>query len=493
MASAEAAMTGTPEYRLFIDGKWVRSSRNAQTDDRNPATGAIYARVEQAGEAEALAAIAAADSAHAGWAATSVSERTRLLLRVADGLERRRGELVDVLIDEAGSIPAKAHFEIDYCIDLCHSAAADARYLMGETLPATIPGQFGFTIRRPLGVVVGISPFNVPLLLSMKKVCLALAAGNSFVLKPSEETPVVGLKIAALFEEAGLPAGVLNVIPGPAEALGTVLISDPRVRLVSFTGSTRVGRQIAVEAARHLKKLTLEMGGKSPLIILADADLDYAIESAAFGVFFHQGQACMAGSRIIVEDPLHDRFAEAFAARVAGYRCGSPREPGVVIGPLIRPTQGGFIIAQIDEAVAAGARLLTGGTATGHFMQPTVLADVTPAMRIFDEESFGPVTSIIRARDHEHALALANQSRYGLSAGVITNDLQRAMALAMGLEAGMVHLNNCTLADEPHVPFGGVKDSGFGREGGRYSMEALTELKWITVQAGRRAYPPIGF
>jgi aldehyde dehydrogenase (NAD+) len=235
------------------------------------------------------------------------------------------------------------------------------------------------------------------------------------------------------------------------------------------------------------------MGGKSPLVILADADFDYAIESAAFGAFFHQGQACMAGSRIIVEDALFDRFAQAFAPRVAGYKVGNPREPGVVIGPLIRDSQCAFIAGQIGEAVDAGASLLTGGTYRERYFQPTILSEVTPEMRIFDEESFGPVTSLVRARDADHALALANHSAYGLSAGVITNDLQKAMAFAERLETGMVHINGCTLADEPHVPFGGVKNSGYGREGGLYSMNELTELKWITIQHGRRAYPPIGF
>jgi aldehyde dehydrogenase (NAD+) len=487
-----ASTVDVPHYDLFIGGQWVRSSRNAPVDDYNPADGTLYARVEQAGEEEARKAITAAEAAGGTWGAAPVAERVAMLMRVAGVLEKRRGEIVDVLIDEAGSLPGKAHFEVSYCVDLCHSAAGDARHVFGDTLPRTMPGQFGFTLRRPLGVVVGISPFNVPLLLSMKKICLALAAGNTFVLKPSEETPVLGLKIASIFEEAGLPAGVLNVIPGPAEALGDVLIADPRVRLVSFTGSTRIGRRIGAEAARHLKKFTLEMGGKSPLVILADADLDYALESAAFGAFFHQGQACMAGCRIIVEDGVFDRFAEAFPARVAGYKVGSPREAGVVIGPLIRDSQCGFIAGQIAEAVDHGAHVLTGGTYRDRYFQPTVLSDVTPEMRIFDEESFGPVTSLVRARDSAHALELANQSSYGLSAGIITNDLQKAFDFAERLETGMVHINGCTLADEPHVPFGGIKNSGYGREGGKYSMDELTELKWVTVQMGQRAYPPIG-
>lgn len=482
-----------PHLALFIDGEWRNSQSEPPALDHNPATGAVYAVVEQAGEQEALDAIAAADEAAAAWGATSVIERADLLQRVAGIIEARRGEIVDVLIDEAGSLPIKAHFEVNYAINLCNSAAADARYLLGETLPATQPGQFGFTIRKPLGVIVGISPFNVPLLLSMKKICLALAAGNTFVLKPSEETPAIGLKIASLFEEADLPKGVLNVIPGPAQALGDVLIADPRVKLVSFTGSTKVGKRIGVEAARHLKKFTLEMGGKSPMVILADADFDYALEAAAFGAFFHQGQACMAGSRIIVEAPLYDRFVDAFAERVRQYKVGNPREEGVVIGPLIRATQCPMIAGQIEEAVAAGARLVAGGGYEGHYLQATVLADVTPEMRIFDEESFGPITSIVRARDAAHALELANETQYGLSAAVVTNDLERAMAFAREMEAGMVHINDCTLADEPHVPFGGIKNSGFGREGGPYSMAELTELKWITIQAGKREFPPIGF
>lgn len=482
-----------PHYSLFINGEWRKSNSEPAVRDINPADGSVFAIVEQAGEAEALEAIAAADAAAEAWGNTSVIERADLLQRVAAIFEARRAEIADVLIDEAGSLPIKAHFEVNYAINLSNSAAADARYLLGETLPLTQAGQLGFTIRRPLGVIVGISPFNVPLLLSMKKICLALAAGNTFVLKPSEETPVIGLKIASIFEEAGLPKGVLNVIPGPAQALGDVLIADPRVKLVSFTGSTKVGKRIGAEAARHLKKFTLEMGGKSPMIILADADFDYALEAAAFGAFFHQGQACMAGSRIIVEAPLYDRFVEAFATRVRSYKVGNPREDGVVIGPLIRASQCPMIAGQIEESVAAGAKLMAGGSFDGHYLQPTVLADVTPDMRIFDEESFGPITSIIRADDAEHALELANMSQYGLSAALVTNDLQRAVAFANRLESGMVHINDCTLADEPHVPFGGVKNSGYGREGGPYSMAELTELKWITIQSGKREFPPIGF
>ncbi len=492
-ATLGARTPDVPRFDLFIDGSWRPSSSGKTAEDFNPADGSVYALVAQASETDAHDALAAADRAARFWGNTTVIERVELLRKVEQILEERRMELVDVIVDEAGSLPGKAHFEVDYCIKLCRSVAADALYVTGETLPATSPGQTGYTIRRPLGVVVGISPFNLPLFIAMKKVCPAIAAGNTFVLKPSEETPVVGLKIASIFEQAGLPPGVINVIPGAAEALGNVLISDPRVRMIAFTGSTRVGKQIGSEAARHLKKITLEMGGKNPMIVLADADFDYALESAAFGAFFHHGQACLAGSRIIVEAPLYDRFVDAFAQRVRGYKIGAPREEGTVIGPLIRASQCPFIAKQIEEAVAVGARLMTGGGYRDRYFEPTVLADVTADMRIFEEESFGPVAAIIRTDNAEHALEIANRTSYGLAAAVMTNDLALATRFAAELEVGMVFINDCTLNDEPNAPFGGIKQSGYGREGGKYSMQALTELKWVTVRTQGHPYPPLGF
>jgi aldehyde dehydrogenase (NAD+) len=376
-----------------------------------------------------------------------------------------------------------------YCIDLLRSAAGDARHIFGETLPHSASGQIGMTIRQPLGVIAGIAPFNAPFLLAMKKVVLALAAGNCFVLKPSEETPVTGLKIAEVFHEAKLPPGVLNVVPGPAKDVGDVLLSDPRVRMITFTGSTKVGKLIAVEAAKNLKKFTLEMGGKNPLIVLRDADVNYAVRAGCFGIYFHQGQVCMANSRIIVEAPVFDEFCEKFAARAKTYKVGDPHDPQTVIGPLIRRTQCAFIDEHVADAAAKGAKVLTGGTHQDNFYQPTVIAGVTPQMRIYSEESFGPITSIIKVDSAEEALTIANDTSYGLSAGVITNDLQKAMDLALRLESGMVHINDTTVSDEPHIPFGGIKNSGFGREGGNYSMEEMTELKWITIQLGQRQFP----
>jgi vanillin dehydrogenase len=489
MSAAFELIDGIPNYNLYVGGQWVRSSRNEAAESRNPATGELFAKVQQAGAAETELAISAAHGAYKAWAATPVSARESIFFRAADVLAAKTKEIVDVLIQESGSIAGKAGFEVGYCFDLLRTAAAEMRRSPGETMPLTSPGQFGFTVRQPLGVIAGIAPFNAPFLLAMKKVVMALAAGNGFILKPSELTPVTGLKIAEVFDEAGLPPGLLSVVPGLASEVGAAIFADPRVRMITFTGSTQTGRHLAVEAAKTLKRFTLEMGGKSPLIVLGDADVDYAVRAAAFGIFFHQGQVCMANSRILVEEPIFDAFCERFVAVAKSLKVGDPREPDTVIGPLIRGTQCAVIDGHVEDAVGKGAKLLCGATHEAQYYWPTVLSGVTREMRIFREESFGPVTSIIKVRDHNEALEIANDTDYGLSAGVITNDMQKAMELAFSLDSGMVHLNDCTVSDEPHAPFGGVKNSGYGREGGRFSMEEMTELKWITIQSGQRAFP----
>jgi len=435
------------------------------------------------------AAIDAADAAKAAWGATLAAEREAILHRAADELEKARDEMVELLIDEAGSTFGKAQFEVPFAANLVRSIAGEARRIHGDVFPADVPGMISIAIRRPLGVVAGISPFNFPIVLSLKKVAFALATGNTFVLKPSEEASLIGLKLAEIFERAGLPPGVLNVVPGDGPTLAKVLFDDPRVKLISFTGSTTVGRSIATECSKRGKRVILEMGGKSPLIVLKDADVDYAVDTACFGIFIHQGQICMAGSRIIVETPIYETFLERFVAKARTLKVGDPRDPHTIIGPLIRSSQCPMIDRKIKEAVAAGASLLTGGTYEGNFFHPTVLADVTPNMAAFRDELFGPVAAVSRANDANHALALANNSSYGLSSAVLTNNLQLAMQFALELEAGMVHINGPTIHDEGVVPFGGVKDSGKGREGGRWSVEEMTEVKWVTIQMGRRAYP----
>jgi acyl-CoA reductase-like NAD-dependent aldehyde dehydrogenase len=478
-------MSSTP----YISGKNLDVPASLLTDVINPANQRPFAKIFMAREQHMRAAIDAAEAAKAAWAATLAADRERLIMRFADELEAARNEMVDLLIEEGGSTFGKAQFEVSFAGNLIRSIAGEARRIHGEVFPSDVPGLISMAIRRPLGVVAAISPFNFPVVLSMKKVAFALACGNTVVLKPSEETSLVGLKLAEIMQRAGAPAGIFNVVPGDGPTMAQVLYDDPRVKLISFTGSTKVGRIIATECAKRGKRVVLEMGGKSPLIVLKDADLDYAVDTACFGIFIHQGQICMAGSRIIVEAPIYEEFLKRFVAKAATMKVGDPRDHHTVIGPLIRSSQCPMIDKKIKDAVAAGARLLTGGKYEGNFYHPTVVADVTPDMAAFRDELFGPVAAVSKAHDADHALALANNSAYGLSSAVLTNNLQLAMRFAMELEAGMVHLNGPTIHDEATVPFGGVKDSGSGREGGRWSTDEMTEVKWITIQIGKRPYP----
>lgn len=477
------------EYQLFINGEYRPASSGKTEDSLNPATGEVFATVHQANTEDAQLAIGAAEKAFENWKDVLPSQREAIFLKAADIFDARADELRDILIDESGSTLMKAGYETHHAPAMLRGIAGECRRVTGDTYNSDYPGVKSYSIRRPLGIVLAIAPFNFPLLLGLRKIGWAMAAGNTVVLKPSEVTPVVGLKIAEVFKEAGLPAGVLNVIPADAADLGDSLIADPRVKKVTFTGSTKVGKIIASKAASYLKKFTLELGGKNPMIILNDADVDYAVNAAAFSNFMHQGQVCMTGSRVIVEAGVYEIFCQKFAEKVRDLKTGNPREPGVVIGPLIRPTQPDFIQQQVDNAVEQGAHLLTGGSYEGSYYQPTVLSDITPEMSIFKTECFGPVASVIKAEDHLHAMALANDSDYGLSSAVITNDLQKAMLLSEGIESGMVHINGPTIRDEAVVPFGGVKNSGFGREGGRFAMEEFTELKWVTIQTGQQTFP----
>ena len=378
-------LDGVRTYKLYVDGEWISSSRNELADSINPATGEVFARTHQAGAEEVLRAIDAAERANETWGNSVASEREEMLLRTGQVIASRIDEIRDMLVAECGSVANKAMWEIDYVTDLLRSTAGDVRHVFGETLPVTIPGQISMSVRRPLGTIAGIAPFNSPFLLSMKKIAFALAAGNTFILKPSEETPISGALIADIFHEAGLPKGVFNVVPGIPDEVGKLLIADPRIRMITFTGSTRTGRHLAVEAAKYLKKFTLEMGGKSPLIVLRDADIDHAVNAATFGAFLHQGQVCMASSKVIVEAPIFDEFCRRFVAKASTLVVGDPRDTKTFIGPLIRRSQCDFIAGQIEDAREKGATVLTGGTFKDRFFQPTVLRDVNRDMRIYHE------------------------------------------------------------------------------------------------------------
>ena len=474
--------------KMYIEGRWVESDSGETFPDNNPATGELYAEVAKGGRADADRALASAYAARKTWAATPATERAKMLYQASATLQRRLEEFAGVLIAEGGSMFGKAMFEASYTVDLLHTAGEHCKQLLGQTMPSE-QDRLSMTIYRPLGTVAAVSPWNFPLLLSVNKVAYALAAGNTVILKPSSDTPVIGLKLASLFEEIGLPPGVFNVITGPGGELGEALATDDRVSLITLTGSTPTGKKVAQKAAAHLKKYTLELGGKDPLIILGDADLDYAVNAAAFGAFMHQGQICMSVERIIVEQSIAEEFANRLAAKAATLPIGDPSLPTTVIGPLINDEQVQKVHAQVEDALARGARVLTGGTYDQRFYAPTVLADVTRDMLVAREETFGPLAPVIAVKDVAEALEVANDTPYGLSSGVITNDIRKALFLAEGLEAGMVHINDSSVNDEPHCPFGGCKDSGIGREGGRHSMEAMSEIKWVTIQRAERQYP----
>lgn len=348
-------------------------------------------------------------------------------------------------------------------------------------------------VRQPVGVVAGIGPWNAPLILSLRSVCMPIAYGNTAILKPSTESSVAGgILIAEVFHQAGFPAGVLNVVtngPGKSGEIGDELIENPKVRRINLTGSSEVGRRLAEKAGRYLKRVALELGGQNPMIILRDADIDYAVNAAAFGGFIHQGQICMSTRRIIIERPVAAAFTDKFVAKVSRLKVGDPRDPNTVIGPIINKQQLNDIKKSVDAAVRDGAKVLCGAKTEGLCYYPTVLTNVKPGTPFCYEETFGPVVSIVEAEDIEQAISIANETPYGLSAAVITGDFSKGLAVAERIESGIVHINDQTVHDEPQVPFGGLKDSGWGRFGGRAGLEEFTELRWISMQRSPRRYP----
>lgn len=475
-------------YKLFIKGEWVDAHGGMTFDDLNPYTGELFAKVAKADTGDAENAMAAAFDARQPWAGMPAAERAKILSKAADVLEKKMLEFSQVLTLEGGGTVGKAMFEIFQTVDLLRTAAADCKHILGENFH-TDPTKLSFTTRRPWGTVVGISPWNFPLILSMYKVAYGLAAGNTVVLKPASETPVIGLKIGELFQEAGLLPGALNIVTGPGYIVGDALIKDQRCSYVTITGETTTGLHVAQTAAAQMKKYTLELGGKNPLIVLSDVDLDFAVNTAAFSTFLHQGQICMSAGRVIVEETIAEEFSEKLAAKAAGLSAGDPADPSTVVGPLINDAQVKKVDHLVQDAVANGAALMHGGTYDGRVYQPTVLGGVNAAMQIYHEETFGPIASIIRVKDEKEALQVANDTKYGLSAGLVTNDITKALFLFERLEAGMVHVNNGSIDADAVCPFGGCKSSGQGREGGRYSIESMTQVKWVTIQKSQKQYP----
>ena len=478
---------------MYIGGKWVCAIDGETFDDYNPYSGEVFARLPSGKRRDARKACDAAAAAFPEWSHTPPAKRQRYLLRAADIFEERQQEILNIVAQETGAAFGFGMFQTDFVSGLLREAAAQVHAIGGEIIPADLPGAFFMAIRQPVGVVAGIAPWNAPLILSLRAVALPMACGNTTVLKPSAEAPVSGgIVFAEVFEEAGFPKGVFNVVtngPGFSGEVGDELIEHPKVQRLSFTGSSEVGRQIAEKAARHLKKVTLELGGNDPLIVLKDADVDYAVNAATFGRFNHQGQICMSSKRIIVERPLAAHFTKKFVEKARTLKVGDPQDPDTIVGPLINQVQVDKLHKQVQEAIKQGAKLVCGGKYDRLCYYPTVLTNVAPSMNIAREETFGPVAPIIVVEDADEAVRVANDSRFGLSAGVITGDFQKGLEIAERLESGMVHINDSSLHDEPQVPFGGMKESGYGRHGGRAAIEEFTELRWISIQRTPRQYP----
>ena len=481
------------EYKMYINGEWVDALDRAMYDDYNPYTGEVFARVPSGKRGDARRAIEAAAAAFPAWSNTLPAERQALFLKAADILQKKQNEIVTILAEETGCTFGFAMFQTMFTPGLLREAASQVHNPIGEIIPADLPGAFYMAIRQPVGVVAGIAPWNAPLILSLRAICLPIAYGNTAVLKPSTESSVSGgVVIAEIFHEAGFPKGVLNLVtngPGGSGEVGDELIENPRVRRINFTGSTSVGRQLAEKAGRHLKRVSLELGGQNPLVILRDADVDYAVNAAAFGAFLHQGQICMSVRRIIVEKPIAREFTEKFVKKISAFKVGNPKEPDTIIGPLINKQQFSQVKGNVDAAVRDGAKILCGGKTEGLCYHPTVLTNVKPSTPFAREETFGPVVSVIEVENEEEAVRAANETAYGLSAGVITRDFVKGLAVAERIETGIVHINDQSVHDEPQVPFGGVKDSGWGRFGGRAALEEFTELRWISMQRTPRQYP----
>ncbi|MFT4173921.1 MAG: aldehyde dehydrogenase [Rhodocyclaceae bacterium] len=480
------------DIQMSIGGERRGATGGGVFERRNPLDGTVASRAPAATVADARAAVAAAQAAFPAWSASGPNERRAHLLAAASALEARADAFADAMAAETGASGLWAGFNVHLAAGMLREAAALTTQINGEVIPSDVPGNVAMGLRRPAGVVLGMAPWNAPVILGVRALATPLACGNTVVLKGSELCPAThGLIIEAL-QAAGLPAGVVNYVTNaPADAAHVVeaMIADPAVRRVNFTGSTRVGRLIAQTCATHLKPVLLELGGKAPLVVLDDADIDAAVAAAAFGAFAHSGQICMSTERIIVDARIADAFVDKLVAKSRGLPLGDPRHGPVVLGSVVDMHTVEHCNALIDDALARGATLLCGGHADDTLMPATLLDHVTDAMRLFAEETFAPVKAIVRVNGVEEAIAAANHSEYGLSSAVFGRDVARAWQVAMRIEAGICHINGPTVHDEAQMPFGGVKGSGYGRFGGRAGIDAFTETRWITLQTTPRQYP----
>lgn len=476
---------------MLINGKDVPALDGRTFERRDPFTGKVATVAPAASVKDASAAVKAAAAAFPSWSQTGPSDRRALLLKAADTMEAMTPDFIELGACETGATAPWIGFNCSLSAGILREAAAMTTQITGEVIPANKPGTLAMSQRKSHGVCLGIAPWNAPVILGTRAVAMAIACGNTAVLKASELCPAMHLAIGEVFRRAGFPDGVLNVVtnaPKDAAEIVQALIADKAVRHVKFTGSTAVGRIIAKTAAEYLKPVVLELGGKAPMIILDDADLEAAVNGAAFAAFMNQGQICMSAERIIVEEGIADQFIAALATKTQGLPAGDPRGP-VVLGSLVSSEAADKMERIIEDAVAKNGKVIAGGKRTGTIFEATLIENVSPEMKIYAEESFGPVKPIIRVKDEDEAVRVANDTEYGLSASVYSSNIQRALSVADRIQSGICHINGPTVSDEAQMPFGGVKDSGYGRFGGKAGIEAFTTLRWVTIEDPKQHFP----
>ncbi len=492
-ASTTSQENKVSDLSMLINGLAVGAEKGATFERRNPLDGSVATRAPAASAADAVAAVEAAAEAFKTWRETGPGTRRALLLKAADALEAKTPKFVEAVPAETGATGMWAGFNVMLAAGMIREAASLTTQIGGEVIPSDVPGSLAMGVRQPAGVVLGIAPWNAPVILGVRAIATPLACGNTVILKGSENCPRTHQLIVEAFQDAGFPPGVVNYITNaPADAATVVeaMVAHPAVRRVNFTGSTRVGKLIAMTCAKYLKPVVLELGGKAPMVVLDDADLEAAVNGAAFGAFANSGQICMSTERIVVDRKIADDFVSMFAKKARGLPLGDPRKPEpVVLGSVIGMGTVEHCNALIDDALAKGARLVCGGKAENTLMPATILDHVTPKMRIYHEETFGPVKCVVRVNGVDEAIACANDNEYGLSAAVFGRDTARAITVAQRIDSGICHVNGPTVHDEAQMPFGGVKGSGMGRFGGKAGIAEFTELRWITVQTGERHYP----
>ena len=476
--------------KQYIRGVWRDGESKVSMPNINPYNGSELATMKLATVQDIDQAYQASFTAQKLWEKVNPYKRREIMENAVTYIEKHEEEITEMIIDELGATRLKAAFEIGLVKNMIKEAATFPLRMEGKILPSIEDNKENRLYRIPAGVVGVISPFNFPFFLSMKSVAPALGAGNGVVLKPHEETPVTGgTLIAKIFEEAGIPAGLLNVVVADITEIGDALIEHPIPRIISFTGSTQVGSHIGQIAIKNFKKPVLELGGNSAFIVMEDADIDYAVNAATFSRFTHQGQICMSANRILVQRSIYDLFNEKYKEKVSSLKVGDPREPETVIGPVVNDRQASNLEIIINDSIKQGASIILQGNIQGNMVEPTILGDVTTDMIISQEELFGPVVCVMPFETEEEAIAIANNTRFGLSGAIHTSNVETGVEMAKKIHTGMIHVNDVTINDEPIVAFGGENQSGIGRLNGQWSLDEFTTMKWISVNYGQRTFP----